>query len=238
MSSTTFFLSTNCFACRAQGYWVVLNMLEDRYVCVAHDDLMTISHLLHGWREQRLGAEPCGQPDGNVAALIETLTSSGIITSTAKQGKEFAEADFPAPRDSIEGSSVNVSTKMLRRCAARFFLACGRIDWRLRTTALLPTLTGVERRRGVRPVGIYGAGHLSRLIGAFKTLRPFYPRPYLCLFESLALFEFLASYRIFPYLIFGVIADPFQAHCWLQDGSRILNDDLERVRRFKPILCL
>jgi hypothetical protein len=56
------------------------------------------------------------------------------------------------------------------------------------------------------------------------------------LFESLALLEFLARYNFFPQVVFGVVADPFQAHCWLQEGSTILNDDLERVGRYRPIL--
>jgi hypothetical protein len=76
------------------------------------------------------------------------------------------------------------------------------------------------------------------VIAAFKNLRPLYPRPYLCLFDSLALLEFLASYGSFPRVVFGVVADPFQAHCWLQEGNVVLDDDLERVGRYKPILSM
>jgi hypothetical protein len=50
--------------------------------------------------------------------------------------------------------------------------------------------------------------------------------------------EFLASYRFLPQVVFGVIADPFQAHCWLQEGNVVLNDDLERVGKYKPILSM
>jgi hypothetical protein len=138
----------------------------------------------------------------------------------------------------MDSSHSDASAKVSLRCAARFFLACGRIDWHLRRRSLFRALTGIARRRGAPSCAIYDAGCLSRLIAAFKALRPFYPRRYLCLFDSLALSEFLASYRVSPHVIFGVIADPFQAHCWLQVGSTILNDDLERVEKFKPILSL
>jgi hypothetical protein len=74
------------------------------------------------------------------------------------------------------------------------------------------------------------------LIATFQLLRPLFPRPYLCLFDSLALFEFLAGHDCFPHLIFGVVADPFEAHCWLQAGTVVLNDNLERTGRYKPIL--
>lgn len=238
MNSTTFFLSTHCFVCRAQGYWIILDMMQDKYLCVAHDDLTSIGELLHGWRERRLGVEPCGQSDGNAAALIETLTSSGIITSSPEHGKPFAESNFPPARHSIDSSHFDASAKVSPRCAARFFLACGRIDWCLRRMAFFCVLAGIARRRGASCATIYDAGCLLRLMAAFKALRPLYPRRYLCLFDSLALFEFLASYRVYPHVVFGVIADPFEAHCWLQVGSTILNDDLERVGKFRPILCL
>ncbi len=237
MNNAIFFLSTNCFVCRAQGYWIILDVMKDKYLCVAHDDLASIGDLLHGWQERRLDTKPC-QPDPNGTELVQALTSSGIITSRSEQGKPFVESDFPAAQHSIDGSHFDASAKVSLQCVAHFFLACARTDWHLRRTALFRALTGIAKRRGAPSIAIYDAGGLLSLIAAFKALRPFYPRRYLCLFDSLALFEFLASYRVFPHVVFGVIADPFEAHCWLQVGSTILNDDLERVVKFKPILSL
>ena len=75
-------------------------------------------------------------------------------------------------------------------------------------------------------------------MAAFEHLRPLYPRPYLCLFDSLALLEFLAAYHSYPRIVFGVVADPFQAHCWLQEGDVLLNDDLEQVGKYEPIMSV
>src|SRR5271168_596441 len=136
MNSTTFFLSTHCFICRAQGYWIILDMMEDKYLCVAHDDLRSIGDLLHGWQERHFDTEPCGQPDPEATALIQTLTSRGIITSSPGDGKPFAECDFPAAQYSIDSSHLYPSAKVSLRCATHFFLACSRIDWLLRTTTL------------------------------------------------------------------------------------------------------
>jgi len=98
-------------------------------------------------------------------------------------------------------------------------------------------VAGLERRRRhACSTYDYDAARISRLIAIFKLLRPLFPRPYLCLFDSLALFEFLAGYDCFPHLVFGVVADPFEAHCWLQAGTAVLNDDLERTGRYRPIL--
>ena len=84
----------------------------------------------------------------------------------------------------------------------------------------------------------FDAERVTALVQRFVRLRPMYPRAYLCLFDSLALLRFLASHHVFPDLIFGVIAEPFEAHCWLQNGSVIVNDDLERIAHYTPILSI
>jgi hypothetical protein len=37
--------------------------------------------------------------------------------------------------------------------------------------------------------------------------------------------------------VFGVMATPFAAHCWIQDDQAILNDHYDRVSRFAPIFA-
>jgi len=69
-------------------------------------------------------------------------------------------------------------------------------------------------------------------------------RPYLlvgresCLFDSLALLNFLASFSLFPQWIFGVQMRPFVAHCWVQHENAVLNDTPERVRDYVPIMSV
>ena len=38
-------------------------------------------------------------------------------------------------------------------------------------------------------------------------------------------------------IVFGVTM-PFAAHCWVQQGDVVLNDALDRVLRFRPIMVL
>jgi hypothetical protein len=59
-----------------------------------------------------------------------------------------------------------------------------------------------------------------------------------CLVRSLALFRMLARFEIFPDLVIGVTASPFAAHAWVQIGDVVLNDSVDRVRRFVPILII
>jgi hypothetical protein len=75
-----------------------------------------------------------------------------------------------------------------------------------------------------------------RLCTTFDSMRLFFPSAYLCLFDSLALINFLALYRLYPDWVFGVATDPFQAHCWVQKNGIVLNDTVERISNYLPIM--
>ena len=226
--------------CNTQEYWIILSAKRDKYLCVTHADLTSISSRLYGWRSQGGAMEHLPQFDIDADTLIASLMSNGIITSSASDGKPFAESEYPVRESAIKIPEPVTSAKRSLLCVAHCLLACAKIDWQLRMKDLSHILARIERRRlRVRSsAAIHDVTQAPRLIAAFKDVRPLYPRPYLCLFDSLALLEFFASYRFFPRFVFGVIADPFQAHCWLQEGGVVVNDDLERVGRYKPILSL
>ncbi len=76
-------------------------------------------------------------------------------------------------------------------------------------------------------------------VAVFRRLRPIlYTASKACLFDSLALGNFLSKYGLRPSMVFGVSAAPFAAHCWLQQGEIIFNDDPLSVRQYTPILIL
>ncbi len=234
-----YFLSKDCFVCKMGCYWIILSARRDRYLCIAHAELASVGNQLHGWQDQSV-VMPSPSADTGTNPFIESLISNGIITNDSTVGKAFAEAQYPAPQRQMEPAEPTRQRKFSLLRAARFFLACAIADWQLRTGALCRTLGRVERRRlraGSAP-RVNDAVLALRLVDTFKSLRPLYPRPYLCLFDSLALLEFLAGYHFFPRVVFGVVADPFQAHCWLQEGATVFNDDLERVGRYRPILSI
>jgi hypothetical protein len=235
-----YFLSKDCFVCNAQGYWIILNVNRDKYLCVTHADLASISRRLHGWRNHigTVGRFP--QFGGEADSLIASLMSSGIITGNPNDGKPFAESECPACEKAMGHPEFYAPATHSVLSITRFFLACMKIDWQLRRKRLSRILARIERRRlrARSSAIIHNVTHTSKLMAAFEDLRGLYPRPYLCLFDSLALLEFLASYHSFPQIVFGIVADPFQAHCWLQEGNVLLNDDLERVGNYKPIVSV
>lgn len=80
---------------------------------------------------------------------------------------------------------------------------------------------------------------LQEAVARFDGLRPLaFTAKDKCLFDSLALTIFLRREGFDARWVIGVIARPFQAHAWVQEGSAVLNDLHENVGRFAPILVV
>jgi hypothetical protein len=59
-----------------------------------------------------------------------------------------------------------------------------------------------------------------------------------CLPRAIAMVAMAHRAGIRPMLVFGVCADPFAAHCWVQLDEIVLTGDLDQVRQFTPVLAL
>jgi hypothetical protein len=104
---------------------------------------------------------------------------------------------------------------------------------------MLKTVQSIRQRKGRANDRIkLNETELSMLVAVFTQLRPFYPRAYLCLYDSLALLEFLSRHHYYPLWTFGVKSDPFGAHCWVQWRDLVLNDAVARVRQYTPIMTV
>lgn len=59
-----------------------------------------------------------------------------------------------------------------------------------------------------------------------------------CLVRALSVHALCHRIGIRPNLVFGVIAHPFAAHCWVQLGTAVLVGGFEQARLYTPILVL
>jgi hypothetical protein len=110
---------------------------------------------------------------------------------------------------------------------------------------VLRARSGVRRRQlprllseRVRARAAAGGGSVGRdeAVHAFLRARRLIPVAPNCLYDSLALRRYLQRRSIAVDLVIGAKLHPFGAHCWLQDGSLVLNDSLASARDFAPIL--
>ncbi len=91
-------------------------------------------------------------------------------------------------------------------------------------------------RRG--RTGPCNAAAVADRAAAFNHLLPWVPFQGECLFRSFMLLRFLRQGGQDATWVFGVRTWPFQAHCWLQAGDTVLDDLVDRVRPFTPILAV
>lgn len=77
--------------------------------------------------------------------------------------------------------------------------------------------------------------HVERAFEQARLLRSAADR---CLPRSIALALCLAARQRRVHVVLGVKLAPFAAHCWVQDGGAVLNDSLEEVQRYSPILIV
>ncbi|MGH8293945.1 MAG: lasso peptide biosynthesis B2 protein [Steroidobacteraceae bacterium] len=111
--------------------------------------------------------------------------------------------------------------------------------WALRSTAMYSIVEAIsERKRKPPATGTKEWRKAAELTEVFLHYRPLFPWDYRCLFDSLALIRFLSRFNLYPDWVFGVQDDPFRAHCWVQAGGRVLNDDLEHVRSYTAIMMV
>lgn len=97
-------------------------------------------------------------------------------------------------------------------------------------------LIAVARHR--RRVQIDAADpRLQAEASALFSLLPWIPGQGQCLYRSFLLLRLLNRTGLDATWMFGVRTWPFAAHCWLQVGDTVIDDDLDHVAGYSPILA-
>jgi hypothetical protein len=128
------------------------------------------------------------------------------------------------------------STRVFRFLTGATFAAA---SLKLRTLLAITESVAARRDRCARAPRSESPDALRDAVAVFDKLRPLlFASRDKCLFDSLALINFLALEGMFPRWVIGVTTRPFGAHSWVQDGTMVLNDQHEHVRGFRPILVV
>lgn len=240
MNSCSYYLRSHVFVCPVNRYWVFLDLNRDRYLCVHGHDFEALAPFVHGWN-RRFSTEPPTTAEAvERQKLAHEFIQFELLSESPKDAKDCIPITSERCRSMIDGWDQTPSVWDLAKHVLGFVLACGRADRWLKTLPLKTTVELVRQRKGtMRKDSNFDFVNAGRLIGIFNALRPLYPRPFLCLFDCLALLEFLAAAGLYPSWVFGVTADPFEAHCWLQEGSKLLSDTKDRASLlYSPIMSV
>jgi Transglutaminase-like superfamily len=235
------FLQNHVFICRGKRHWVILDVNRDKYLCVDRRQFETLGPLLQGWEESTSPTVPDAVPiPADAVALASGLLGLGILSDRATHAKDARPTAYPLPTEAIDPDSPVGSRLSSSAHAGSFFSSSTRASRELLRQRFQLTVEAVRARKS-RKANRAGRPDFERtrsFVSVFERLRLFYPRSYLCLFDSLALIHFLARFDVYPDWVFGVNADPFEAHCWVQAGNVVLNDTVARVSGFTPIMVV
>lgn len=238
-----FALADHVFVCVQGGHVVFLDVRKDRYFALDAAKTANLAALVPGWPVREPGS---AQDTPGLAALpsnaLELLVQRGLLLAGGRvAGKAATPVVAMSPESEITSDEDDAPVKQSCAGIAAFVRSAVLASAMLKFRSFERVVQRARRRRaraGAR------ADHLDpeqarRAIALFTSLRPFFfSGKDECLFEAFALGEFLARYAVFPSWVFGVQARPFAAHCWLQHGGIVLNDTVEHVTRYTPIMCI
>jgi hypothetical protein len=231
-----YFLRSGVYTCVADRHCVFLDLARDRYFSVKREHLQLLMPQIVG-SFRRPANEPLSV---EMQALATSLVAKGLLTldrTEASGPNEGPRSGARPPSSSLMDDSAS-GTRVRARLSALFVAAATRAYVSLATRPLRSTVERVKRRRRRHQTRAapFDFARAASVVRQFDVLRPWFPRNYLCLFDSLALLELLALYGLYPTWVFGVHPEPFEAHCWLQQNDVVLNDSMAHVETFVPIM--
>lgn len=225
MATDRYFLSPSVHWCATGGHCIILDIATDQYLQVPAGDFNSLLPFV-GFDSSTDPRLTDAEIPAELTGFARGLLAARVLSRTPSQIGWRPPPTLPRPTELVSTATHHMPVMKIARMLPRFLMACAAADYHLRHTSLSRICARVSARKRQCTPGTYGDSRerAIQLTHGFNTLRPFYPRHYLCLFDSLALIEFLAHWHILPNWVFGVSVDPFEAHCWLQDGEVVLSD--------------
>jgi hypothetical protein len=241
MQSCGYFLRDHIFFCVTQSFCFILDLKRDRYLSLDSHDFQLLGPHLHGWPiEVEIGTLTGSAMSSGAASLAAELLAEGILSADGRDSKEARPTTWRLPTRALLNRPERVSALYCLSICANFFKTTSRINRQLQESSLESIIRSIAKRREthVRGTQAFDYDYAAKLTTAFGRLRPAFPRNHVCLFDSIALVEFLSQYNVFPTLVFGIRPEPFGAHCWVQAADVVLNDTVEYTSAFTPIMVV
>jgi hypothetical protein len=239
-----YLLASHVYVCFTEDYVVLQDLKKDKYLAVPCEAFFSLRSLLAGL--DRVSGFETFDSRSDSSELLKELCGQGLLTTDRRMGRDVAPVEMPAAKrqlipalrpDAILCDLPSNVPPIGSLDVAKVSAACVRATFMLRTMPILKIVRRFERRRMHNPESAPAASP-SALVAKFKvTATALFTTKDKCLWESIALLEFLAVHRHFPRFVMGVRTGPFSAHSWVQCDDVVYNDSPEHVRGYRPILA-
>lgn len=237
-------LTKHTFVCLTDGVLVFLNLRADRYTCLERKYTRPIGALLGLPALTSSGAEVETESanDETIRETVMTMIDRDFATRDPALGKAAEFVEQHAELREMLGYEIGEAPKVRADHVLRFFKALILTKFLLRFVSIERTVARVKRRRA-RHVARDGRPpsdeRINELVEVYKMLKPlFVTVKDQCVYNSLFLIEFLATYRVYPSWYFGVRLNDFYAHCWVQDGDIVYDDFVDNTSQNQPIMVV
>jgi len=226
--------------CETGNQVIFLDLRRDKYLAIGRAEREALSGVVNGWpADINVPASP--ETLQRRTTVAQSMLKLGLLTADARAGKQAAHPVVDVAREVLVDDDFERRVDIRAGHVAAFLFACACAKFWLRWRAFEQVIESARRRRA-KSLERGVAFDLDRsrdLVAIFDRLRPFvFTSKDACLFDSLALIEFLALHGIYPAWLLGVQAQPFGAHSWVQHQQFVFNGTVEYVRRFTPILAV
>jgi hypothetical protein len=236
------YLSNDVYVCVTEGHGVFLDLKRDKYSAI----------IFSAAQEAASGQAPPNDKPASLAKKLaaqkEDLLRAGLLTTDPASGRPIDGAPIEGVDGHIFGLDDQRAFGLTGEAAAGlkitlgemwdFFTASWQASRDLKRKHISRIVKKVQRRKARAGAQALDIEKVRRLTAVYRRLRPWYPRKYLCLYDSLALVEFMARRKAYPLWVFAVHAQPFGAHCWVQNERLLLNEGSEYAGQFTPIMAV
>lgn len=173
--------------------------------------------------------------------VLKALEKEGLVTCYSTSGRPLRcePAPITVPDTAVPSSRNDTNIIKLRfrdaaaiasaRIITRVNISCGLLNKRKKWTI---------NQRPITISSLPDSDLLNKLATIYSTWDPLLFRKDSCLSRSLTIRRFLLYHRISAKLVIGVRLVPFTAHAWIQLGTIVVNDAVDHVRSFTPIMEL
>lgn len=208
--------------CVDGGRPIFLDLHKDRYFALAGEAASAFSRLAAG---QQLAEQH--------RMALETLVRGGVLQPN-DHGTILPPCSRTPPSSAGLIGKPAGSAAPGQLAAAVWELCASRLA--LLTLGLARTVALLERQKSrVRHEDSSVEERLGAVILSFRTATLLFTSHNRCLPRSVALMRRLLDCGCAADLVFGVMARPFQAHCWVEYQGAVLNDLCDHVAHFTPI---
>jgi hypothetical protein len=235
--SASYLLSRHVHVCLTGEHAVFLDLRRDKYRAIGLRERVALQSLVAGWPKE--GAESTGHEDPQ--ELIRALLDLKLLTTDRSSGKELVIPRIEPPTAVLVDDTSLEREGIHARDVLRFSISCARAALALRVLSLERVVDFVYRRkhRALERGEFATLASDRRCVASFNRLRPFaFTADTFCLYDSLALVEFLALHGSYPDWVIGVYTGPFAAHSWVQSHGFLFNGPIDHVARYTPILVV